>query len=286
MLQTNLNQHRPHTADGKEVPCSVQDHFMNETKNVAFRSSMSGYNRKDVNQYILTINREMEEKDELLKNAHLEMEENAKTFETERTSLEASISFLKSEKEALESVLAATQESAGQLKEEIASLREKLLSAEMTADTLRTELLQRSLPNGTDDKLEKYDRISAQIGDIMISANTSADAIVAAANEHATRIVSETEKEADYIRTRLSKAADEMLSQISSELHTSTDSCLCELMTALREMRDNTAAMINDFEKRSKELSVKVEYYQSTLSESVNETLKSMDEKYGIRRTK
>ena len=129
----------------------------------------------------------------------------------------------------------------------------------------------------------KYDKISAQIGDILINANSSADRIVAAANAEATRFMTETEDEATYIRARLSDAADRMLTHISTELHASTDHCLGELMTALREMRDNTEALLADFEKRNRDLKEKVAYYQTSLNDTIHKALTEMDQKYGIR---
>ena len=118
---------------------------------------------------------------------------------------------------------------------------------------------------------------------IDFNANSSADRIVAAANAEATRIMTETEDEATYIRARLSDAADRMLTHISTELHASTDHCLGELMTALREMRDNTGALLADFEKRNRDLKEKVAYYQTSLNDTIHKALTEMDQKYGIR---
>ncbi len=252
---------------------------MRDAKNVAFRTAISGYNREDVNKYILSLNREWEEKFSETENTLKEAQEGKNCAESAVSALNDSLMALQRDKDALEKINESLKESVEQKNEEIAALTEKLLSAEQEAAALREKLSLRE----EDEKSTKYDRISAQIGDIMISANTSADAIVAAANEHASRIMTETETEANCIRTRLSDAADEMLSQISAELHTSTESCLSEMTAALREMRDNASALIQDFEKRSRDLSVKVEYYQTSLSEAVNTRLSEMDKKYAIR---
>lgn len=239
---------------------------MSDTKNVAFRSAIGGYNREDVNRYILDINRALQEKSA-----------QADEAESRAETLSAELDAITADKTALEGIRASLQEAIDQLKEENEALREKLAAAE--AENARLAV---SPEDG--DKSQKYDRISAQIGDIMISANTSADAIVAAANDHAAKIITDTENEANDIRTRLSAAADDMLSEISGELRASTEGYLFELSNALCEMRDNTSAMVADFQKRSRELSMKVEYYQTTLSDTVNTALKQMDEKYGIRR--
>lgn len=251
---------------------------MSETKNVAFRSAIGGYNREDVNRYILDLNRDFADKERDSANALAAADANL-------TEAKQDVEKLKCEKEAATAEIAALSAELDAARADISSLKAKLAAAEETSASLRRELETRPVSTNA-DKSEKYDQISAQIGDIMISATTSADAIVAAANEQASKIMSETEDEANYIRARLSDAADGMLSRISGELHVSSESCFAELMTALREMRDNTEHMIRDFEKRSHDLGMKVEYYQSTVSETIEAVLKEMDDKYGIRPTK
>ncbi len=251
---------------------------MSETKSVAFRSAISGYNRADVNRYILDLNRDFADKEQELNSALAAAEDKCKEAVDTAEQLRAD------RDNALNSIDALTAD-LNAARAELASLKAQLAAAEEATVALRKELAERPTASVA-DKSEKYDQISAQIGDIMISASTSADAIVAAANEQAAKIMSETEDEANYIRTRLSDAADGMLSRISGELHVSTESCFSELMTALREMRDSTDHMIRDFEKRSHDLGVKVEYYQSTVSDTIEALLKEMDDKYGIRPTK
>lgn len=251
---------------------------MSETKNVAFRSAIGGYNREDVNRYILDLNREFADREK-------QASDELAAAEARLAAAEQSAESLQKEKNEACTKNAALSDELEATKAELASLKEQLAAAEESAVSLRHELNERPAVDAA-DKSEKYDQISAQIGDIMISASTSADAIVAAANEQAAKIMSDTEDEANYIRARLSDAADGMLSRISGELHVSTESCFSELMTALREMRDSTEHMIRDFEKRSHDLGVKVEYYQSTVSDTIEAVLKEMDVKYGIRPVK
>lgn len=251
---------------------------MSDYKKVAFRSSLGGFNREDVNKYILTLSRDFGEKEAELTARAAAAEAAAEEARTEADALRADLAAAK----------ASSAEAAAEIetqKAEIAALKAQLADTAEEAASLRRDLQARPAAP-TADKSEKYDQISAQIGDIMISASTSADAIVAAANEQAAKIMSETEDEANYIRSRLSDAADEMLSRISGELHVSTENCLGELLTALREMRENADSMIRDFEKRSRDLGIKVEYYQSAVSDTVEAVLKEMDDKYGIRSAK
>ena len=254
---------------------------MAKQRDVAFRSAMSGYNRKDVNAYIIDINRDFEARETELRAQITAAEENASKSEAAAQTAQDELQAAIRAKEEAEAVLTALRESTEALKEENARLTEevsvlqaKVAEAEKNAADPESEEIKKSM---------KYDQISAQIGDILINANSSADRIVAAANAEATRIMSETEDEATYIRARLSDAADHMLTHISTELHDSTDHCLSELMTALREMRDSTGALLADFEKRNRELKEKVAYYQNSVNDTIHKALTEMDQKYGIR---
>ncbi len=260
-------------------------------KNVAFRSALSGYNREDVNRYILEMNRDFEERENSIKEA-------SESQSAQLEEMHALIDSLRKEKEEAEAVIAVLRENTDQLKEENTALKERLQNAESRVDilsgqvdaaekesaSLRSELVKRTQDTEASAKSLKYDQISSQIGDIMINANSSAEQIIAAANTEAGRIVAETEEEAIYIRTRLSDTADEMLSGISERLHLSTENCLSELMSALREMRDSTDALLHDFEKRNLEMSEKINCYHAGVSDTVTKALKEMDEKYGIRK--
>lgn len=264
---------------------------MAEARKILFRSAISGYNREDVNQYIFDMNRSFEERENALKEA-------ADSVSAQLEELTSLINSLKEEKTEAESVIGTLRESVDQLKDENASLRDQLQSsdsrtAELTdrlnasekeASALRNELNSRAQTSVESEKSLKYDQISAQIGDIMINANSSAEQIIAAANMEAGKIMTDTEEEAMYIRTRLSDTADEMLSAISERLHTSTENCLGELLNALREMRDSTDALLREFGKRNHELGAKIDYYHANVSDTVAKSLSEMDVKYGIRK--
>lgn len=249
---------------------------MAKQRDVAFRSAMSGYNRKDVNAYIIDINRDFEERETNLRAQITAAEESACKAEAAAQTAQEDLRAAIRAKEEAEAILVALRESNEALKEENARLTEEIASLQAKANSVdpEPEEIKKSM---------KYDQISAQIGDILINANSSADRIVAAANAEATRIMTETEDEATYIRARLSDAADHMLTHISTELHDSTDHCLSELMTALREMRDSTGALLADFEKRNRELKEKVAYYQHSVNDTIHQALTEMDQKYGIR---
>lgn len=263
--------------------------IMANQKDVAFRTALSGYKREDVNAYIIDINREFEAREATLRMQITSSEERLAEADAAVAEMQEKMQNELRAKEEAEAVLAAVRESNDALKEENARLNEIVLSLRAEIDTYSAKLEEaeknpaRDLESDEIKKSMKYDQISAQIGDILINANSSADRIIASANAEATRIMTETEDEATYIRSRLSDAADNMLTHISSELHNSTDHCITELLTAVREMRDNTSSLLAEFEKRNQELREKVSFYQTSVTKNIHQALSEMDQKYGIR---
>ena len=149
-----------------------------------------------------------------------------------------------------------------------------------------------------------YDKISGQIGDILLNANRNADDILAAAREEADKLRSdameeanrigeeaqnqamrtrtETEEEARYIRDRLSDTAGQLLSEISGDLHDNVGSCLREVDTCIAEMQSDMETILGTIKARYREMNDRILYYQNCVTDTVSEKLHNMDEKYGI----
>lgn len=155
-------------------------------------------------------------------------------------------------------------------------------------------------------KLAMYDKISSGLGDLMINANRTADSILQKAQEEAERlrsqtddeceqkvrecdaavakVKSETEEEAAYIRERLSEAAKELLCSVSAGLHTNIENCVREMENGAADIQYEIKAMLKKIDSRSKEMSDKIDYYHSCISDGIREKLSNMDDKYGIKR--
>ena len=248
---------------------------MTTQKNVAFRSALNGYNREDVNRYILDADRQAQEREAALVREADSLREQTSSLEAECAAQKTRAAQADMERTGAENIIASLRESVDRLKEENAALREEIAS-------LRRQTEEQAA-DANAEKTQKYDQISAQIGDIMIHATSSADRIVAQANEQAARILAETEEEAQYVHTRISQAADETLTQISALLHETTESCLGDLTLTLRELHEHTAALLAECGAKEREMSDRIAYYRSGSADSVSQTLTKMDEKYGIR---
>lgn len=158
---------------------------MAKEKMVFFRTAIGGFNREDVNNYIEKLNAEIADRERTAKKK-LEISE-AKCTELEEkvACLENALvhlSELESEAEAREKLIAEYIEKVEAQAAEIEALR----SSNATAKSENSELsaMIDSLSDAI-SKSEKYDGISGQIGEIILSARSTAEEIVERANKEA-----------------------------------------------------------------------------------------------------
>ncbi len=241
--------------------------------------------------------------------------------------LQKRMHILQAQTESQNTVIEKLREEKGQTEEEVTALKESLRSSEAKADTLEQKLseMQHALEaekmraeeeivrfkaaftedeNSTGYKIRMYDKISGQIGDILLGANRNADDILNTAKEDADRMRSETaeeleknrsdlqseiirirqetEQEAISIREQLAETAETMLSGISEEMHANIENCLKELATCMTEVEYDTETMLQTMQKRYREMNDRIQYYQSCVQDHVEKQLREMDQKYGI----
>ncbi len=297
-----------------------------------FRNSISGYNREDVNKYIketdvahaeetAALKSELEALGEKLGDALARIE----TLDSEKASLEGEIEalrageaeinaklegirkeadFYKAESQAQLAVIATLKGEKADLASELDELK---AACNSHGDALTDEELAAMDKESVEYKLGMYNKISAQLGDIIINANRTADEIVAKAKAKATelrtaaereiaqkktecsseiaRIKSETEEEAAYTRKRISTVAEDILSRASSELQGSIDSSVREVSTYVSDLQYEIKSLMTKISKRSDEMYDRIGYYQSCVSEGVDKRLSEMDRKYGIKKS-
>ncbi|MBE6625838.1 MAG: hypothetical protein E7628_01475 [Ruminococcaceae bacterium] len=140
-------------------------------------------------------------------------------------------------------------------------------------------------------KLEMYNKISSQLGDIIINANRNADDIVSAAKADADKIIAdaqiegerrieESTAEANYTRERIAQISSSILASVSGELHGNIENCMKEITTCIDDMQYEIKTLMTKLSARSSEMNDKVAYYQNTATESVDQKLTKMDEEY------
>lgn len=129
---------------------------MDKQKNVVFRSAPGGYNKRDVNAFIASLNDRFSAAEE-------EYRQQLASLRTENHQLKQNA------------------ERTAELETEVNRLREQLaaLQAEQQEASVCASVLAEEEAAELRKKAELYDRMSSQIGDVMISANHTADQLLA-----------------------------------------------------------------------------------------------------------
>ena len=113
-------------------------------------------------------------------------------------------------------------------------------------------------------KLEMYDRISSQVGDILINANRSADDIITAAKARAEKIAEEAEKEKNKLKEAINSEA-ESLSQ--------------KMIRSASETVESISGLINDdASKYLNGINEKIDFLQRELNSLIIKFNVSRDE--------
>lgn len=300
-----------------------------------FRTSISGYNKDDVNRYILEIDKKSKETAETMSS-----EIKALTAETESLSLSlrktveenaelsAKLTELQEELDNLQAKLQAKSAENEEISKEYkacktllkekntalsaasvenTSLKQRLdsLTANVSAkdtqlkaaaekyaadlETLRTayetELTAAREAAKPDEsaayKLNMYEKISSQIGDILINANRSSDEIISSARAEAEKLLTQTNDEASErsrrMRTGIHGCVSEAVTELKEEFLSSMTNCTGELQTCMKEIQYETDALMAFLTRKQEEMTERIEFYYGTVSESIDEKLNNMD---------
>lgn len=203
---------------------------MADNKNVIFRNSLKGYNKSDVNSYLLKMTEDFEKKEKELRDrlsacekelgaaseklsAFGEANDEAETLRLRIKELE------EAEKNSVtddkyNAVIAEKQRTIGEQNLKIESLTLELeeLKKRAAADKETVQSYEETVK-----KAKMYEKTSANIGDVIISANRTADEIVFAAKEKARIIYEESERAAEERRRKVSEASKRALDGIFSK---------------------------------------------------------------------
>ncbi len=228
---------------------------MSKEKMVYFRTALGGFKRDDVNSYIEKLNLDFAERERLAKK-RLEAA-NAKIDELENKISEldtanAHIAELEREAETREKLIAEYITKVEQQATEIDNLNASKDDAESEISLLTEKIA--SLSEAI-SKSEKYDDISGQIGEIILSARSTAEDIIAKAEDDAkakrAAADSEMENAAASFNARAATAAYAVKSQMK-KLARDSYATVAERANETSEMLRNLAAHINsaadDFE--------------------------------------
>lgn len=199
---------------------------MNDSNSMLrFRESFRGYNKDDVNAYIEQVNMR---------------------FSRRESDLRAQIAELQSR----------SQTAVGEPVE--CGLKEKLNAVEQENTRLKNEIaeLKNSVAGDTekDEKSKLYDSMSAQVGNILIVANSNADKIRSDAEEDAKRIKAEAELEAERIRREAEQRMSCMISELDVRLKSVSDNYLDSYSKLIIDAKEGFREITEKMKIRSEQL--------------------------------
>lgn len=231
---------------------------MAKEKMVFFRSALGGFNRDDVNSYIEKLNAEFAERE--------------RTAKKKLDASESKCAELESAKEQLEQSLLRLAEM-----EEEAKQREKLIGeyiARIDAQKMEIEALEASKVASESEiselsarieslseaicKSEKYDDISAQIGEIILSAKSTAEDIIAKA-----------EKDAEAKRAN----ADEQIETAAANFNARAATAAYSIKNQMKKLARDSYASIAEKAAETSDMLRNLAAHISSASDSLDSTL-------------
>lgn len=157
-----------------------------------FRESFRGYNRDDVNAYI---------------------EQISFVFSKKEAEYRAKIADLESK---LNNAVPA--EACEHSEDDWNKLTSELQSLRAEAESIRAQLTELNSDNSDEDKSKFYDSMSAQVGNIILSANSNAEKIISDAKLEAEKIKREAEEYASKARADAEAQSKELIDRASSNV--------------------------------------------------------------------
>ncbi len=224
---------------------------VNEVKMMRFRESFRGYNKDDVNAYIEQVN---------LK------------FNRRESELRAQIAELQS---VAQPVAAPTPAVVPAENGELEALKAELSAAKAENEELKTRLAKAtandSTENETAEKSKLYDSMSAQVGNILIVANSNAEKILNDAKTEAERIRTEASVEAEQIRRAAEEKLNGMTAVLEEKLKGVSEKCLNEYEVLMSEARVRFGQITDTMKERAKTLLVEADQKGRALEDQITE---------------
>lgn len=225
------------------------DRNVNDSKAMLrFRESFRGYNKDDVNAYIEQINMKFSRRESDLRAQLSEMQTKIPSSDDGETAA------LSAELDLLNGKLASANEENRRLTEELAKLRESAVS-----DTENEE------------KSKLYDSMSAQVGNILIVANSNADKILSDAKTEAEKIKAEAELEAEKIKLTAEEKMNAMLVKLDNKLKAVSESYLADYATLISESQSRFSELTDTIKNRSEKLLLAADTMGKDIEKQISE---------------
>lgn len=256
---------------------------------VSFRSSIGGYNKKDVNDYITKADREFSEYKASAEEEKARLEAGIKTAGEEAESSKRLLDEVKAEFEALEDEIASlsmrledAENHSAAIEKELEEKKSALLDSESELETVKAEKavsdrmlsdanarLAEIKENEENDQNALTEAISDKLNTLLAAANSEAEEIVTGAMNRSDEIIEDAKRRAEEIVQKASVQA-EGLSEKNAEnmrkIAKDIASEYCEEVTMFAtELRDSFNALLRDISAKGLEMSGKLDYLSASV---------------------
>ena len=201
-----------------------------------FRTALGGFNKADVNNYLISLNNEYKEKEAALR-------ERAERAEKE-----------------------AREISDGSVKEKLEARIAELEGALAGRGDV-------SLPEDYEElrkKAQLYEETTAKIGEAIVSAKKTAEEIIAKANADADSIREKAEQDADERRREVEANADKAFATVFAKLKETADKSCAELEENSTSVEEKLRRAMMDIRMESASVSEKIAWNESSLRAEIN----------------
>lgn len=129
------------------------------------------------------------------------------------------------------------------------------------------------------EKAKLYDKLTAQVGEIIINANKSADEIIRSAELSAAKLTEGSTKLALESHDKLKGLTDSTVASIKKDLYTGVEACIKEFKSYSEDVSGVSRSMISDLERKYTTLSARIEYLGNTIEKRMSGKLRDFNGK-------
>lgn len=277
-----------------------------------FRKSVRGFNKEDVNSYIVSTNNEFSAREEKMNSEIADLkhklaisaerlneagaeaqnarglEERLKATEEELAIAQRKLKESEAQIDILKARLSEALEDLSNANAAIDKLAENsvLLEEDVTASTDYTSVREASTeePDGMtyasdSEKVRLYDEMSRNVGEILLSANSNADRIIRDARVKADALANEGTERAETVRRQLSVVTGRTVAALKKNAIRNADSCIRELKLYSDGISQSTQEMSADLERKYAELNTKMEALGNELEDGIKAVMRDFDKK-------
>ena len=200
-----------------------------------FKKAFKGYNKEDVNSYILSLNNTFEENkltyEKAIREYNMRAEDDYRRI-CELTNELSEADELKREKENAAAIIAS-------LKKELEEKNAQIEELCATVDSLTEANKMQSATNENDRmKAEYYDNLCSKAGKILVIASDTAENILNRANEEACKIVGEATTKKDLMLKTFSDSVEDAAEDINTYIRNAVNDCIEKINKSVNEIKD------------------------------------------------